>query len=196
MKISMWCVCCVALFTFAPCGFSQETEAVAQAIGVPATSIPKSGPITVTVDLLGGQKISGTLTDATLLPARTTYGEVQIPYAEIAGIKLASSEDPSTTIILKNGDSITVATDLKSLSVDTEWGSASIKGSSIISILFLPDLKWNATMALNGKRWSLVDSKSSPNAGSPNSPGVALPSSAIVPRTTLPAGNGQPVIGR
>jgi len=68
----------------------------------------------------------------------------------------------------------------KSLSVDTEWGIASIKGSSIVSILFLPDLKWNATIGSNGKRWMLVDSKSTPTASGP-----VVPSGLVLSCTTL-----------
>lgn len=190
MKFSILSLCCVAFATLSSWSFAQEKEAVAQVVGVPATSIPKTGPITATVDLLGGQKINGTLTEATLLPVRLTFGEVQISYADIAGIKLASPEDPSTTIILKNGDSITGATDLKSLSVDTEWGNASIKGSSIVSILFLPDLKWNATMALNGKRWSLVDTKSSPASNAP----AASATAPVAPRASSAAPSGTRVV--
>jgi hypothetical protein len=166
---------------------AQDKEATATAVGVPAASIPKMGPITVTVDLVGGQKVSGTLTEVTLLPIRTAFGEASVPLAEVAGVKLASAEDSSTTIIMKNGDSITGATDLKVLSVDTEWGNAKINGSSVLSILLLPDLKWNATIGLNGKRWSLVDSKAGP--GQPGQPGQ--PSTA--PQGNQPTRSGTTV---
>ncbi len=166
--------------------FAQEKEAVATA--VPAASVQKMGPITVTVDLVGGQKITGTLTEVTLMPIRTAFGEASVPLAEVAGVKLATAEDTSTTIIMKNGDSITGATDLKVLAVDTEWGSAKINGSSVASILLLPDLKWNATIGLNGKRWSLVDSKSQQGnqSGAPGASSNANPSSSPRPATTIP----------
>jgi hypothetical protein len=157
---------------------AQEKEATAKAVGVPAATIGKMNPITVTVELIGGQKINGTLTEVTMLPIRAAFGEASVPLSEVAGVKLASAEDSSTTIIMKNGDSITGATDLKVLAVDTEWGSAKINGSSVTSILLLPDLKWNATVGLNGRRWSLVDGKAS---GSPTGPS----GTTIVPGTTV-----------
>lgn len=168
---------------------AQEATATATAVRVPAASVPKMGPLTVTVDMLGGQKITGTWTDITELPFKGAVGEVKVLLSQIAGIKLASADDPSTTIVFKNGDTITGATDLQSVSVDTEWGSAKINGSSITSLVLLPDLKWNASVGLNGKRWSLVDSK--------NQQGVTLPSGSVIqpnPTTTRPT--TQPVVTR
>ena len=154
--------------------FAQE--ATATVVRVPAASATKMGPLTVTVELIGGQKITGALTDSTKLPIRTVFGAAEPDYSEIAGVKLASAEDTSTTVIFKNGDSVTGATDLKTVSVDTEWGSAKINGSSIATILFLPDMKWTSSMGMSGKRWSLVDSKSMPGQ-----PGQMVPPLSAVP---------------
>lgn len=179
--------------SYSSSSFAQE--AIATAVAAPAASVPKVGPITVTVELLGGQSISGTLTDATQLPVKTSFGEASVPWAEVAGVRLASAEDSSTTIIMKNGDSITGATDLKVLTVDTEWGSAKINGSSVKSILLLPDLKWNATIGLSGKRWNLVDARATnPSAGpGSNVPGSSSRSSTSsnsgLPSGSLPSGS-------
>jgi hypothetical protein len=173
-------------------GLGQEKEATATAVAVPAS--PKMGPITVTVDLIGGQKISGTLTEVTQIPIRTAFGEASVPLAEVAGVKLATAEDTSTTIIMKNGDSITGATDLKVLQVDTEWGSAKINGSSVTSILLLPDLKWNATIGLNGRRWSLVDSKAPTSAGNSLLPSNPTSSQKPGSTTSQPIPNGARII--
>jgi hypothetical protein len=175
---------------------SQEAEATAapaivvapdtSQISVPATpaapnSTPmksaKTGPITVSVDLINGQRITGSLTDLGAIPVRASWGPAEIPIPEVAGVKFATSDDPTTTIIMNNGDSITVATDLKSVSVDTEWGQAKINGSAMLSMLFIPDLKWTASMGLNGKRWSLVDAKAStpPSASSSTTSGASSP---------------------
>ena len=159
---------------------AQEKEATATAVRAPAVSVSKMGPLTVTVEMLGGQKISGTLTEITDLAFRLgAVGDVKVMLSEVAGIKMASADDPSTTIIFKNGDSVTGATDLKTVSVDTEWGSAKINGSSITSLMLLPDLKWNASIGLNGKRWSLVDGKNIPSG----QPGQLNPSSVVQPGT-------------
>ncbi len=161
---------------------AQDKEATATAVRAPAASVPKMGPLTVTVELIGGQKVTGTLTEITDLPFRGAVGDVKVMLSEVAGVKMASADDPSTTIIFKNGDSVTGATDLKTVSVDTEWGSAKINGSSITSLLLLPDLKWNASIGLNGKRWSLVDGKNTPSG----QPGQII-NGQFVPSTT-----GQP----
>ena len=188
-----------ALVTAGPnCSFldAQDKEATATATKVraPAASIPKMGPLTVTVEMLGGQKITGTLTEITELPIRSSFGEVKVPLSQVAGVKLASAEDPSTTIILKNGDSVTGATDLQTVSVDTEWGSAKINGSSITSLLLLPDYKWTSASGISGKRWSLQDVKTASGSGIPGTlttpslgqPGATKttiqPSSRIIPQ--------------
>ena len=159
---------------------AQEKEATATPVRAPAASVSKMGPLTVTVEMLGGQKISGTLTEITDLAFRLgAVGDVKVMLSEVAGIKMASADDPSTTIIFKNGDSVTGATDLKTVSVDTEWGSAKINGSSITSLMLLPDLKWNASIGLNGKRWSLVDGKNIPSG----QPGQPYPSTVVQPGT-------------
>ncbi len=169
---------------------AQDNEATATVVRTPAASVTKMAPLTVTVELMGGQKITGTLTEVTMLPIRTAFGEASVPLSEVAGVKLATAEDTSTTVIMKNGDSITGATDLKTVSVDTEWGSAKINGSSITSLLLLPDLKWNASIGLSGKRWSLVDGKNltSVQPGQPGQPGQSVfpgvPSNRVVPSGT------------
>jgi len=162
---------------------AQELEATATAVRVPAATIPKLGPLTVTVELQGGQKIVGALTDMAELPFRGgSVGEVKIMLSEVAGIKLAAADDPSTSIIFKNGDSITGATDLKMVTVDTEWGSAKINGSSIVSLILLPDLKWTSVMQANGKRWSLQDIKVTPAV-------MTLPTTILPNTTFLPGQN-------
>jgi hypothetical protein len=168
---------------------AQEAEATATAVRVPAASVVKSNPLTVTVELVGAQKITGTLFEITELPFRGSIGAVKIQLSEVAGIKLATSDDPSTTVIFKNGDSITGATENQTISVDTEWGSAKINGTSIVSMTFLPDLKWTSSMQSNGKRWSLVDVKSQPGQ---SGPGMTLPSGSSVTNPAIGLPTSQP----
>lgn len=120
---------------------------------------PKVRPLSVTVDLVSETKIAGTLTDTTQLDMQTSFGSVPIPLSEVAGIKFASADDPSTTVVMLNGDSITGATDVKLITVETEWGTATINGVSIASILFVPGLSWNSQSGLNGNRWNLAEQK-------------------------------------
>ncbi len=135
-------------------------------------------PLTVAADLLSDTKITGTLVDSTALQIKTAFGEAQIPLTEIAGVRFAVGEDTSTTVVMLNGDSISGATDLKSLVVETEWGTAKINGQSLVSLLFVPGLQWESTTGLNGKRWGLTESRPKPgtNLGVPSG---SLPSTSI-----------------
>jgi len=199
MKKTCWILVC-ALVSSEVDGSSlnaqdKEATATATAVRVPATSVPKMGPLTVTVEMMGGQKITGTLSDLVQLPFRFSgVGEgVKIELSQVAGVKMASPEDPTTTVVFKSGDSLTGATELQSVSVDTEWGSAKINGTSITSIVLLPDLKWTSSVGLSGKRWSLVDSKNSPSALQGLPPG-SFPSTGTLQSNGLPTpSNSRPV---
>jgi hypothetical protein len=100
---------------------SKETE---------RTATPKVRPLSVTVDLISNTAIAGTLTDLTNLDMQTSFGTANIPLSEVAAIRFASADDATTTVVMLNGDSITGATDVKLVTVETEWGTASINGQS------------------------------------------------------------------
>ncbi len=143
-------------------------------------AVPQARPLVVTVDLLSGTKISGTLTDANSLEIRTSFGAANMPLSEVSGIRFATADDPTTTVAMHNGDSITGATDVKIVTVETEWGTATINGQSVQSILFVPNVTWNSLAGLNGKRWSLVTVKKDP----PKQPAAAAPVAPTNPNTT------------
>ena len=152
-------ICLIAPTTWAQDNDSEEPIAEAIAVeGTPADKVDsKVRPLTVSVELLGGARLNGTLVDSTSLAMKTSFGEAGIPMTEIAGIRLPSGEDVSSTVVMLNGDSITGATDLKQITIDTEWGSARINGSAVQSLLFVPNVQWNAGSNLSGKRWTLSD---------------------------------------
>jgi hypothetical protein len=179
----------IASFVFASLCLFGGTHVMAQeaeAKAVPAKPTTKApvGSLNVTVDLVGGQKVSGVINDLTAIPFQLSFGAVEIDLALIAGVKFASAEDSTTTVILNNGDSVTGATTLKQLTVDTDWGQAKINGTTISSILFIPDLKWNASMTMTGKRWNLVDSKN------PGLPGSGAPGTGTTPPGAVSSGSG------
>ncbi|EGF28361.1 hypothetical protein [Rhodopirellula baltica] len=135
----------------------------------------KARPLSVTVGLVNDSKIEGTLTDTTQLQMQTSFGTASIPLSEVAGIRFASANDATTTVVMLNGDSITGATDVKLITVETEWGTASINGPSIASLMFVPGLSWNPSDGLNGKRWNLSDVQKKdalppPSTNPPNNP--------------------------
>ncbi|MFG0262928.1 MAG: hypothetical protein ACF788_11105 [Novipirellula sp. JB048] len=127
-----------------------------------ADSTPAVRPLSVSIDLISKTVIQGTLTDTTQLDMQTSFGVANIPLSEVAGIRFASASDASTTVVMLNGDSITGATDVKLVTVETEWGIATINGSSISSILFVPGVDWNPQSGLNGKRWNLANEPKEP----------------------------------
>jgi hypothetical protein len=160
-----------------------KAEPVAQAVA----SSTKVRPLSVSISLHSDTKLAGTLTDTTTLEMRTSFGSASIPLSEVAGIRFASADEATTTVVMLNGDSITGATDVKLVTVETEWGMATINGPNIGSILFVPGLSWNAQAGLNGKRWSLVNEKSS-SASSTSSKTASTGSSAT--STPNAASNG------
>ncbi len=133
-----------------------KAKPIAKAV---ASSSPTLRPLSVSVDLLSETRLDGTLTDATTIEMQTSFGGASIPLSEVAGIRFASAENASTTVVMLNGDSITGATDVKLVTVETEWGTATINGSNISSMMFVPGLDWNPGKGLNGKRWDLINNK-------------------------------------
>lgn len=169
-----------------PAVATPKAQPVAKAVAVPKATpaakssssqshtmraVPQARPLVVTVDLLSGTNISGTLTDANSLEIRTSFGAANMPLSEVAGIRFATADDPTTTVAMHNGDSITGATDVKIVTVETEWGTATINGQSVQSILFVPNVSWNSLAGLSGKRWSLTSVKKAP----PKQPAAAAP---------------------
>ncbi|MCA9193372.1 MAG: hypothetical protein KDB03_16485 [Planctomycetales bacterium] len=153
---------CLALFAAHLSG--QDELPVAEAIATVEPTTPIARPLTVSVALLEGTTITGTLADSTALNIKTAFGEAQIPLSEVAGIRFPSGEDTSTTVVMLNGDSITGATDLKFVGVETTWGSAKINGPNITSMLFVPGLAWQSKDGLGGKRWALVEAAANQGA--------------------------------
>ena len=185
-RFSNWLMVSCFLVT-TPCAIGQEKkEALPEAVAVEIPSaVPSAAktndaklrPLTVSVELLSQAVIAGTMAEVSQIHIKTAFGEATIPMSEIAGIRLATTQDSTTTVVMLNGDSITGATDIKQLTIDTEWGSAKINGTAIQSILFVPDLKWVNSNSLNGRRWFLVDAKQAPNATAnpSNSGGIGGP---------------------
>lgn len=171
----------------------SKARPVARAIA----SSPKVRPLSVNIDLISTTKLTGTLTDTTTLEMRTSFGTANIPLSEVAGIKFASADDASTTVVMLNGDSITGATDVKLVTVETEWGMATINGPNIASIMFVPGLTWSPTAGLNGKRWNLANSKSTKSTSSAAAPAAKTAPTPTAHRapaaTTRTTRNGYPV---
>ena len=118
---------------------------------------PQPGPLSAAILLTNGRELVGTLVDTTELPMRTSFGQANIPLSEVAGVKFAQEGNATTTVVLHNGDTLTGATDLPRLSIETEWGKAQINGPNMVSILFSQGLTWVSDKGLNGMRWKLAE---------------------------------------
>jgi len=197
-------LCLLALLSTSAGAKGQEAIAEATVVPSEATAVPSEDavtatesskakamrPLTVATELVGETRITGTLVDSTALQMKTSFGEAQIPLTEIAGVRFATGDETSTTVMMLNGDSITGATETKFITVETEWGTAKINGSSLVSMLFVPGLQWESSNGLNGKRWSLVEAKPSSNS-QPRSPSLSLPNAGA---TSNSATTGSPSI--
>ena len=165
---SLFAVAALATAVFAGSSFADDDKKETKAKPVAkATATTKARPLTIAVDLHSSTELAGTLTDTSTLDLQSSFGVINVPLTEVAGIRFASADNASTTVVMLNGDSITGATDVKMITVETEWGTAEINGSMISSILFVPGLDWNSTEGLNGKRWKLVSTKAMAKAKAP-----------------------------
>lgn len=191
-----------AVISVAATGADAQEAAKAKPVARAVTSAPKVRPLSVSIDLISSTRLAGTLTDTTTLEMRTSFGSASIPLSEVAGIRFASADNASTTVVMLNGDSITGATDVKLVTVETEWGIATINGPNIASILFVPGLTWSPQTGLNGKRWNLANAKpaapvaskaptASPTTSSRSTPSRSTPSRSYPSSTPQPVYRGR-----
>lgn len=195
MKLSIRFIAAAALLLGVAASAKAQNEDVPKAQptkAVPTKSEPTKAkpvanavrPLSVKVELVDAKtSLRGTLTDTTTLAMKTSFGVVQVPLSEVAGFRFPSVDDATTTVVMLNGDSITGATDVKMVTVETEWGVAQINGQSIQSILFVPALVWSASTGLNGKRWAL----SEPSKPASNPPRSSSTTNGLPSRVTRPA---------
>lgn len=175
---------CLSLMATGQLTARAQDEAVAEVVSeavaiaeptVADSKTPTLRPLTVTTGLTDDTLITGTLLDTNSIVVKTAFGEASIPLSEVAGIRFPSAEDTSTTIVMLNGDSITGATDVKFVNVETSWGNAKINGQSVSTMLFVPGLTWRSSESLGGKRWILTDQKTPPPQTAATTPGQGAP---------------------
>lgn len=179
---------------------TAQKPALPVAKATPIEDIKGAGPLSVTVTLIDGTtQIKGALMDTTSVDIKTSFGQATLPLSEVAGIRMADSSTPTTTAMMHSGDSITGASDIQRLTVETEWGVANINGDNVSSILFVPGLKWTSQSGLNGVRWALVaaDAPATPKAStSPQPRTTSTVSGSSTVRSSQPVYSGQPSFGQ
>ena len=138
----------------------MRAAAVPATAAAPGVITPKFQPQSVTVTLLNGNTMSGTLSEVDQWPMKTSLGTTNLPVSAVAGVRMAQEGNATTTVVLHNGDSITGALQLDHVAIQTDWGRAEIFGTHVTSILFTPGLKWSSEPGLNGTRWKLIADES------------------------------------
>jgi len=115
---------CVVLLVCACCVDSSS----AQDLGGPS-----DGKIFVKVTR--NREIAGAPIGLDTIKFKAEFGEVSIPMAKVAGIKLHVNADDAAVIALKNGDLVTGEIELETISLKTTWGKAHVKLEQIETIL-------------------------------------------------------------
>jgi len=169
---------------------APKTSTAPAAVGV---LTPKLQPQSVTIAMINGNTMTGTLSEADQWTMKTSLGTTTLPLSAVAGIKMAQEGNATTTVVLHNGDSITGAVQIDHVAIQTDWGRAEIFGTHVASILFTPGLKWSSEPGLNGTRWKLVadESRTSTTAAAPAA-SSATPAATIAtqPRVIAPNRTG------
>lgn len=177
---------------------NAQEEPIAQAvpesgnksISAEAQTKPSARPVTVSVSLVDDSTIiTGTLTETTSLSIKTAFGIAELPLNEVAGVRFPRGDDTATTVVMLNGDSITGATDLKFVMVETSWGSAKINGQSISSMMMVPGLAWQSVDVLGSKRWQLIEAPRSTPGSNPGVAGGTSPRAGSAVPNSPPASN-------
>ena len=151
---------------------------------------PKLQPQSVTVVLITGATMTGTLAEADQWTMKTSLGTTSLPLSAVAGVRMAQEGNPTSTVVLHNGDTLTGAVQLDHVTIQTDWGRAEIFGTHVASVLFTPGLKWTSEPGLNGTRWKLVadESRSVVTHSSAASTGTASSSAPTTTSASTPTG--------
>lgn len=170
--MTLWSVAAAAQAP-TPAGDEGVAQAVPIAEAQPSVARPvvesarpgssSAAPLVATLQLnVGDTQLRGMLLSATQITVKTSFGEVDVPLSEVAGIKLASNTTPTTTVVLHNGDSITGGCALDRIQLQTEWGRADVEGTAINSIVFAEGLTWVLDSKRGGGRWELITKAANP----------------------------------
>ncbi len=180
-------------------------ETAAPASSQPAVSLaPKkvadktpaaAAALSVTLQLnVGNAELRGTLLSSPEFSMKTSFGELMIPMSQVAGVKMAGDGNTSTTVVMHNGDSVTGAWDLDRLELQTEWGTATVDGTAINSILFVPDMAWVSETGQAGTRWELLSKPKADEATPP--PGNVKSGDIVVVIADSELKAGEDVVGK
>ena len=112
---------------------------------------PADGKIFVKVTR--NRELAGAAIDLNSVNFKAEFGDVTIPMAKVAGIKLHVNADDDAVIALKNGDLVTGAIGLDTVSLRTAWGKAHVKLDQIETIMSDPASRFFAETNSGKKGW-------------------------------------------
>ena len=121
---------------------------------------PADGKIFVKVTR--NRELTGSAIDLASVKFKAEFGDVTIPMAKIAGIKLHVNAEDDAVIALKNGDLVTGKIDLQTVSLATAWGKAHVKLDQIETIMSDPASRFFAESSSGKKGWRFSSGASAP----------------------------------
>lgn len=171
MKAFPFLVAMVSLVA-APVALAQENVEAPEAPKVTKKS-DEASALRMTLKLRRDMTLEGSPVELETIKMNTIFGEAKLPLNTIAGIRFPSAEggDGNTTVILRNGDSLTGSLVLDKIKFVSIWGEAMINTSSLQSVTLVDGMDWTATTTTMGnQRWALspagVPASSSSNTSS------------------------------
>lgn len=119
----------------------------------------------VFIRLSDTKRMAGKIEGLTEFTLTTGIGELNIPMAQVAGIKFHTTADDKAVVILNNGDSVTGVPSIKAVQMTTDWGKADIEPEFIQSLTSTSGAKFRRENSDFGTRWIL-------NTGNSLAPGA------------------------
>jgi hypothetical protein len=120
--------------------------------GAAQTYTPEHYAVTSKVELNDGTTLTGEIHSDSPLPCIALFGPVAIRLDQIKGIEWRTVSDEQggqerkATLILLNGDALTVSVTIPAIQLKTSWGEAKVELSHVRSILMtIEKVKWADT---------------------------------------------------
>ncbi|MCA9184082.1 MAG: hypothetical protein R3E01_28675 [Pirellulaceae bacterium] len=132
----------------------QEDKADTKPMPAPAATRPADS--TAKLQLRTDLALEGTLVELETVKLNAIFGEVAVPTHAIVGIHFGETGKEPTTVIMRNGDTLTGQLGVSEIKIVSEWGQSTVNTSSIKSIVLGSDMQWSQSTSLDGQRWTLV----------------------------------------
>lgn len=149
-----------APFALAQDAVEAEAEVAAPEAAVEASAEPQS--LRMKLKLRRDMTLEGAPVELANVKMNTIFGDATLPLNTIAGIRFAGENSPESTVILRNGDSLTGSLVLENVKFVSQWGEATINVSALESVTFVDGMAWaSQTNSMGNARWALSPAKAS-----------------------------------